>query len=160
MSREPIRDLSGRWDAPLLGLLHCVPLPLLLQPPAGLLQLGEGVWRRVGGHGRVLDEGVRGLDLGRGRAGDGRRAGRRAVAQLRRHPGVHGAGSLHRRGPRSLAAGGRSPGAAGAAAAGDTEEEHRLHCAEGGCPNSRLTPKVTLQSVASCHHQGASQSWP
>lgn len=109
---------DGRTDGPLLGLLHSVPPPLLLQPPAGLLQLGEGVWRRVGGHGRVLDEGVRGLDLGRRRAGDGGRSGRRVVAQLRRHPGVHGARPLHRRRPRGLAAGGRSPGAAGAAAAG------------------------------------------
>lgn len=126
MSSVLVWDLSGQSDGckdgPLFGLLHRVPLPLLLQPPAGLLQLGERVWRRVGGHGRVLDEGVRGLDLGRRRAGDGRRAGRRAVAQLRRHPGVHGAGTLHRRRPRSLAAGGCSPGAAGAAAAGDTVE--------------------------------------
>lgn len=58
----------------------------LLQPPAGLLQLGQGVGRGQGRHGRVLDEGLGrlvaaqvaaaaaaapGVRLGRGRAAEG-----------------------------------------------------------------------------------------
>lgn len=51
-------------DPPLLGLLQCVPPLLLFQPPPSLLQLGEGVGSRIGGHSWILDERVRGLDLG------------------------------------------------------------------------------------------------
>lgn len=74
---------------PLLALQRgALLLLLLLQPPPRLLQLGEGVGRRVGRHGGVLDEGVRGLHV--------------VVAELRAHPRVHGARSLHRARPRRL----------------------------------------------------------
>ena len=41
------------WPSPLFGRFGD-----LLQAPAGLLQLGQGVGRGQGWHGRVLDEGV------------------------------------------------------------------------------------------------------
>lgn len=66
--------------SPLLGGRLAGPLLLLLQPPPGLLQLGERVGRGVGRHGRVLDEGVRGLH---------------DAPQLGTDPGVHRDRPLH-----------------------------------------------------------------
>lgn len=110
------------------GFVH---LPLLrwlrdlFQSAAGLLKLCQGVWWGQGGHGRVLDERVRGLDLGGRRAGDGGGHRGGVVAQLSRHPRVHGAGALHRRRARRLAAGPRPPRATGAAAEREEREEAR-----------------------------------
>lgn len=117
--------LKASWHPPLFGLLQCVPLPLLLQPPPSLLKLGEGVWSGVGGHSRVLDERVGGLDLGGCWTGDGRRHRGGVVAQLGRDPGVHSSGSLHRSGTRWLGAGCGPPGAAGAATGKQTGRELR-----------------------------------
>lgn len=117
--------LKPSWHQPLLGLLQCVPPPLLLQPPPSLLQLGEGVRSWVGGHGWVLDERMRGLDLGGRWAGEGGRHRGGVVTQLGRDPGVHSSRSLHWSGTWWLAAGCRPPGAAGAATGKQTEWETR-----------------------------------
>lgn len=67
-------------SSPLLGLQGSGLLLFLLESPAGLFQLREGVGCWVRGHGGILDKGVRGQHV---------------VAELRAYPRVHGSRPLY-----------------------------------------------------------------
>lgn len=151
--------LKPSWHQPLLGLLQCVPPPLLLQPPPSLLQLGEGVRSWVGGHGWVLDERVRGLDLGGRWAREGGRHRGGVVTQLGRDPGVHSSRSLHWSGTWWLAAGCRPPGATGAATGKQRWWEMRWSSKDLSCPHWDLCQFTALKSRSQSIWDNVLCSW-